>query len=77
LVIFSGVSRTDTIVSHVVLDSFASPQRFSGELLEKASRVLTAEEQTVLDQEWVGKDGSKRKLEVCARRDGVSCPTKS
>lgn len=35
-----------------------------GELLEKATRVLTAEEQAVLDQEWVGKDGSKRKLEV-------------
>jgi len=32
--------------------------------LEKATRVLTTEEQAVLDQEWVGKDGSKRKLEV-------------
>jgi len=37
---------------------------FSGELLEKATRVLTTEEQAVLDQDWVGKDGSKRKLEV-------------
>jgi hypothetical protein len=35
-----------------------------GELLEKATRVLTDEEKLVLDQEWVGKDGSKRKLEV-------------
>lgn len=35
-----------------------------GELLEKATRVLTPEEQKVMDQEWVGKDGSKRKLEV-------------
>lgn len=35
-----------------------------GELLEKATRVLTPEEKLVLDQEWVGKDGSKRKLEV-------------
>lgn len=35
-----------------------------GELLEKATRVLTAEEKLVLDQEWVGKDGTKRKLEV-------------
>jgi elongation factor 3 len=35
------------------------------ELLEKATRVLTDEEKRVLDQDWVGKDGSKRKLEVC------------
>ena len=35
-----------------------------GELLEKATRVLTAEEKKVLDQDWIGKDGSKRKLEV-------------
>ena len=35
-----------------------------GELLEKATRVLTAEEKKILDQDWVGKDGSKRKLEV-------------
>jgi hypothetical protein len=41
-----------------------SLNHLSGELLEKATRVLTAEEQAVLDQEWVGKDGSKRKLEV-------------
>jgi hypothetical protein len=36
-----------------------------GELLEKATRVLTDEEKKVLEQDWVGKDGSKRKLEVC------------
>lgn len=35
-----------------------------GELLEKATRVLTDEEKLLLEQEWVGKDGSKRKLEV-------------
>lgn len=34
------------------------------ELLEKATRVLTPEEQAIMDQDWVGKDGSKRKLEV-------------
>ncbi|KAF9469882.1 P-loop containing nucleoside triphosphate hydrolase protein [Collybia nuda] len=33
------------------------------ELVEKATRVLTTEEQAILDTEWVGKDGSKRKLE--------------
>jgi hypothetical protein len=37
---------------------------FTGEILEKATRVLTDEEKTLLDQEWVGKDGTKRKLEV-------------
>ncbi|KAJ6499121.1 P-loop containing nucleoside triphosphate hydrolase protein [Mycena sanguinolenta] len=38
------------------------------ELLEKATRVLTPEERAVLDQEWVGKDGSKRKLEMIMGR---------
>lgn len=52
------------IVSSVVFGSFATFNHLSGELLEKATRVLTAEEQAVLDQEWVGKDGSKRRLEV-------------
>ena len=35
-----------------------------GELLEKATRVLSEEDKRVLDQEWIGKDGSKRKVEV-------------
>ncbi|KAG6850942.1 hypothetical protein H0H93_005811 [Arthromyces matolae] len=38
------------------------------ELLEKATRVLTPEEQRVFDIEWVGKDGSKRKLEMLLGR---------
>ncbi|KAJ7079100.1 P-loop containing nucleoside triphosphate hydrolase protein [Mycena belliarum] len=38
------------------------------ELLEKATRVLTPEEKLVLEQEWVGKDGSKRKLEMIMGR---------
>ncbi|KAJ7268806.1 P-loop containing nucleoside triphosphate hydrolase protein [Mycena haematopus] len=38
------------------------------ELLEKATRVLTPEERAVLDQEWIGKDGSKRKLEMIMGR---------
>ncbi|KAJ7200715.1 P-loop containing nucleoside triphosphate hydrolase protein [Mycena rebaudengoi] len=38
------------------------------ELLEKATRVLTPEEKLILDQEWVGKDGSKRKLEMIMGR---------
>ncbi|KAJ7683243.1 P-loop containing nucleoside triphosphate hydrolase protein [Mycena rosella] len=38
------------------------------ELLEKATRVLTPEEKLVLDQEWVGKDGSRRKLEMIMGR---------
>lgn len=35
-----------------------------GEILEKITRVVTDEEKALLDQEWVGRDGSKRKLEV-------------
>ncbi|KAG6866734.1 hypothetical protein C0991_011393 [Blastosporella zonata] len=38
------------------------------ELLEKATRVLTPEEQRIFDTEWVGKDGSKRKLEMIMGR---------
>ncbi|KAF9524005.1 mRNA export factor elf1 [Crepidotus variabilis] len=38
------------------------------ELLEKATRVLTAEEKAILDQDWVGKDGSKRKVELIMGR---------
>ncbi|KAK7005674.1 P-loop containing nucleoside triphosphate hydrolase protein [Favolaschia claudopus] len=38
------------------------------ELLEKATRVLSAEEKAVLDQEWLGRDGSKRKLEMIMGR---------
>lgn len=38
------------------------------ELLEKSSRVLTEEDKKLLDQEWVGKDGSKRKLEMIMGR---------
>jgi hypothetical protein len=51
---------------HTFRGSYA--ERNIGELLEKATRVLTAEEKVVLDQEWVGKDGSKRKLEVGLNR---------
>lgn len=35
-----------------------------GEILEKATRALTDEEKVIFDRDWVGKDGSKRKLEV-------------
>lgn len=48
--------------SFLELTSFA--ELFAGEILEKATRVLTDEEKVVLEQEWVGKDGTKRKLEV-------------
>ena len=35
-----------------------------GEVLEKVTRILTPEEQALLDQDWVGKNGTKRKMEV-------------
>ncbi|KAH7888557.1 P-loop containing nucleoside triphosphate hydrolase protein [Phlebopus sp. FC_14] len=38
------------------------------ELLEKATRVVTDEEKALLDQEWVGRNGSKRKLELIMGR---------
>jgi hypothetical protein len=36
----------------------------TGELLEKATRVLSDEERIMMDQEFVGKNGEKRKIEV-------------
>ncbi|EIW83146.1 hypothetical protein CONPUDRAFT_81207 [Coniophora puteana RWD-64-598 SS2] len=38
------------------------------ELLEKVTRVITAEEQAILDQDWVGKNGTKRKVELIMGR---------
>jgi len=38
----------------------------SGEVLEKATRVLTDEEKALLDKDFVGKNGQRRKLEVNA-----------
>jgi hypothetical protein len=35
-----------------------------GEVLEKATRVLTDEEKALLDKDFVGKNGQRRKLEV-------------
>ena len=33
--------------------------------MEKATRVLTDEEKALLETEFVGKNGQRRKLEVC------------
>ncbi|KAF8919883.1 P-loop containing nucleoside triphosphate hydrolase protein [Mucidula mucida] len=38
------------------------------ELLEKTTRVLTDEEKKIMETEWVGKDGTKRKLEMVMGR---------
>ncbi|OAX41061.1 hypothetical protein K503DRAFT_864138 [Rhizopogon vinicolor AM-OR11-026] len=38
------------------------------ELLEKATRVLSDEEKALLDQDWVGRNGTKRKLELIMGR---------
>lgn len=32
--------------------------------MEKITRVLTPEEQALLDKDWVGRNGTKRKMEV-------------
>jgi hypothetical protein len=44
--------------SHVIL-LFSS-----GEVLEKATRALTDEDKALLDKDFVGKNGQRRKLEV-------------
>jgi hypothetical protein len=44
--------------SHVIL------LFFSGEVLEKATRALTDEDKALLDKDFVGKNGQRRKLEV-------------
>lgn len=36
----------------------------TGEVLEKSTRVLTDEERAILDTEFVGRNGEKRKIEV-------------
>ncbi|KAJ3505144.1 hypothetical protein NLJ89_g7564 [Agrocybe chaxingu] len=38
------------------------------EILEKVTRVLTPEEKALLDTDWVGRDGSKRKIEMIMGR---------
>ncbi|KAF7428287.1 hypothetical protein PC9H_007508 [Pleurotus ostreatus] len=38
------------------------------ELLEKATRALTPEEKELMEKDWVGRDGSKRKLELIMGR---------
>ena len=37
---------------------------FLGEILERATRVLTDEEKALLNKDFVGKNGQRRKLEV-------------
>jgi len=44
-----------------------------GEVLEKATRVLTDEEKALLDKDFVGKNGQRRKLEVSATPSLCSC----
>jgi hypothetical protein len=56
----------DMTVSTQVIAGLSVLIWIKGELLEKVTRVLTPEEQAVLNQDWVGRDGSKRKVEVSA-----------
>lgn len=44
-----------------------------GEVLEKATRVLTDEEKAILDKDFVGKNGQRRKLEVSATPSLCPC----
>jgi len=47
-----------------------------GEILEKATRVLSEEEKAQLEVDFVGKNGEKRKLEVCTPRKFFSLSLK-
>lgn len=63
--ISSGDSKMGMIVSRSYeLRSLNDVFLSVGEVLEKVTRVLTPEEQALLDQDWVGKNGTKRKMEV-------------
>jgi hypothetical protein len=66
--ISSGDSKTDMTVSWQGRSDESQPLTYVlfsvGEVLEKVTRVLTPEEQALLDQDWVGKNGTKRKMEV-------------
>jgi len=44
-----------------------------GEILEKATRVLTDEEIALLDKDFVGKNGQRRKLEVSVTPSSYLC----
>lgn len=38
------------------------------EILEKSTRMITPEEQAILEKDWIGRDGSKRKIELIMGR---------
>ena len=54
------------IVCSFLFDAKSQLICVQGELLEKSTRVLTPEEQALLDTDWVGRNGTKRKMEVCS-----------
>ena len=46
----------------------------AGEILEKVTRILTPEERALLDMDWVGRNGTKRKMEVsCLHLTALGC----
>lgn len=66
--IFNGAIRTVTIVG-VVKFTRRQPLTsqflcFLGEILEKATRMLTEEEKAQMEVPFVGKNGTTRKVEV-------------
>jgi hypothetical protein len=63
VLIANGVSKMDTTVRRVTV--IGKPANINvGEILEKSTRMLTPEEAKVLDQDFVGKNGERRKIEV-------------
>jgi elongation factor 3 len=64
----SGDSKTVMTVRFLLVSMSGRINRNIGELLEKSTRILTDEEKALLEKEWVGKNGTKRKLEMIMGR---------
>jgi hypothetical protein len=63
VLIVNGVFKMDMTVRGVT--TIGKPANINvGEIVEKSTRMLTPEEAKVLDQDFVGKNGEKRKIEV-------------
>lgn len=64
--IVNGVSKMAMIVCHFhLIGTYSSTDDLTqGEMIEKATRVLSEEDRLMMDQDFVGKNGEKRKIEV-------------
>jgi hypothetical protein len=54
----------DTTVCKLILKMVKMTLCFIGEMLEKATRALSEEDKALLETDFIGKNGQRRKLEV-------------